>query len=318
MMKNDNGINCQLGCLLIGAAAGILAIVLLWAIGEFMLVQAVFLGALVGIALTGLLMWLFCSELPQLGEIKPGQAGKAPGSAGVAPGSASAQAAADSTAVSGISGAAAAPAGQANSGGSGGGASGASSSGGGAGGSSKSSGGASGGKSAGPAKAKSSDAAVVKPSAELKGEAELSERKGEWSYDKGSDADGSAESSSAGSGSAGGGASGGTSGGSATPEAAAGEGTKPTGLSEAREGGADNLKEIKGVGPALEKLCHELGFFHFDQIASWGADEVAWMDQNLKGFKGRVTRDNWVEQAKILAAGGETEFSKRVDEGDVY
>ena len=37
-----------------------------------------------------------------------------------------------------------------------------------------------------------------------------------------------------------------------------------------------------------------------------------------KGFKGRVSRDDWVEQAKILAAGGETEFSKRVEDGDVY
>jgi predicted flap endonuclease-1-like 5' DNA nuclease len=45
---------------------------------------------------------------------------------------------------------------------------------------------------------------------------------------------------------------------------------------------------------------------------------VAWVDQNLEGFKGRVSRDDWVEQAKLLAAGGETEFSKKVDKGDVY
>ena len=48
------------------------------------------------------------------------------------------------------------------------------------------------------------------------------------------------------------------------------------------------------------------------------ADEVAWVDQNLEGFKGRVTRDEWVAQAKLLAEGGETEFSKRVDKGGVY
>jgi predicted flap endonuclease-1-like 5' DNA nuclease len=45
---------------------------------------------------------------------------------------------------------------------------------------------------------------------------------------------------------------------------------------------------------------------------------VAWVDANLQGFKGRVTRDNWIAQAKILASGGETEFSKRVEDGDVY
>jgi predicted flap endonuclease-1-like 5' DNA nuclease len=97
-----------------------------------------------------------------------------------------------------------------------------------------------------------------------------------------------------------------------------GEGTRPAALEAAREGGADDLKRIKGIGPKLEKLCNRLGFYHFDQIAAWTADEVAWVDQNLEGFKGRVTRDNWVEQARLLASGGETEFSKKVDKGDVY
>ena len=80
----------------------------------------------------------------------------------------------------------------------------------------------------------------------------------------------------------------------------------------------DDLKQIKGIGPKLESLCNRLGFFHFDQIAAWTEDEVAWVDQNLEGFKGRVTRDNWVAQAQVLAAGGATEFSARVKDGDVY
>ncbi|MGV6839434.1 MAG: NADH-quinone oxidoreductase subunit NuoE [Planktomarina sp.] len=88
-------------------------------------------------------------------------------------------------------------------------------------------------------------------------------------------------------------------------------GKRPEALKEARSEGADDLKLIKGVGPKLEKLCNKLGFFHFDQVAKWTAEEVAWVDENLEGFKGRVTRDDWVDQAKILAAGGETEFSKR-------
>lgn len=95
-------------------------------------------------------------------------------------------------------------------------------------------------------------------------------------------------------------------------------GSRPEGLDGPRGGTADDLKRIKGVGPAMEKLCNSLGFYHFDQVASWKADEVAWVDANLKGFKGRVTRDDWVEQAQLLASGGETEFSKKVDEGDVY
>ncbi len=95
-------------------------------------------------------------------------------------------------------------------------------------------------------------------------------------------------------------------------------GIRPEGLSAPRGGQADDLKQIKGVGPKLEKLCHEMGFYHFEQIADWRPDEVAWVDANLKGFKGRVSRDNWVEQARTLAAGGETEFSRRVEGGDVY
>ncbi|KPQ17142.1 MAG: hypothetical protein HLUCCO18_05895 [Rhodobacteraceae bacterium HLUCCO18] len=97
-----------------------------------------------------------------------------------------------------------------------------------------------------------------------------------------------------------------------------GEGMRPEALEGPREGVADDLKKIKGVGPKLEKLCNSLGFYHFDQIANWTAHEVAWVDQNLEGFKGRVSRDNWVEQARILASGGETDFSKKVDKGDVY
>ena len=93
----------------------------------------------------------------------------------------------------------------------------------------------------------------------------------------------------------------------ATPEAkAAGQagGVKPAGLSAPKGGKADDLKVILGIGPKLEALCHKLGFFHFDQIARWTAGEIAWVDENLEGFKGRVTRDRWVVQAKILAAGG--------------
>ncbi len=98
----------------------------------------------------------------------------------------------------------------------------------------------------------------------------------------------------------------------------AGAGTRPEALKEARGGQADDLKMIKGVGPKLEKLLHSLGFFHFDQIAKWTAEEIAWVDQNLAGFKGRVSRDTWVDQAKILAKGGTTEFSKKVKKGKVY
>ncbi len=85
---------------------------------------------------------------------------------------------------------------------------------------------------------------------------------------------------------------------------------KPDLLTEAREGGPDDLKKIKGVGPKLEGILHDMGIFHFDQIAAWSPSEVAWVDERLK-FKGRIERDGWIDQAKTLAAGGETEFSSR-------
>ncbi|KIN61410.1 NADH dehydrogenase i, e subunit [Sulfitobacter noctilucae] len=88
-------------------------------------------------------------------------------------------------------------------------------------------------------------------------------------------------------------------------------GEKPESLSAPRDSGADDLKMIKGVGPKLENMLNGMGIFHFDQIAKWGEAEIAWADLNLKGFKGRVSRDNWVDQASKLAAGEETAFSAK-------
>ncbi|MFT5869705.1 MAG: NADH-quinone oxidoreductase subunit E [Paracoccaceae bacterium] len=76
--------------------------------------------------------------------------------------------------------------------------------------------------------------------------------------------------------------------------------TQPARLADARDGKADDLKKIKGIGPKLEALLHTLGFYHFDQVAAWSGAEVDWVDQNLAGFKGSVSRDGWVEQAKKL------------------
>ena len=65
--------------------------------------------------------------------------------------------------------------------------------------------------------------------------------------------------------------------------------------------GADDLKLLSGVGPALEKKLHENGVTSFAQIAAWGPEDIAEMDEKLS-FKGRIERDGWVEQATTLAA----------------
>lgn len=91
---------------------------------------------------------------------------------------------------------------------------------------------------------------------------------------------------------------------------------EPALLTEARSGGKDNLSRIKGIGPKIEETLNAKGIFHFDQIASWTEDNVKWADETLS-FSGRVTREEWIEQAKVLASGEETEFSKKVDDGKV-
>jgi NADH-quinone oxidoreductase subunit E len=87
------------------------------------------------------------------------------------------------------------------------------------------------------------------------------------------------------------------------PVAEAVEEAAPEQLTAARDGKADDLKRISGVGPKLEGLLNEMGFFHFDQIAAWTQAEVAWVDARLK-FKGRIERDNWIAQATAFAAEG--------------
>lgn len=93
-------------------------------------------------------------------------------------------------------------------------------------------------------------------------------------------------------------------------------GSKPAALATPINDKADDLKRIKGIGKQNEQRLNALGIWHFSQIAEWTSDQVSWVGSYLS-FVGRIERENWVEQAKILAHGKETEFSKRVDAGEV-
>jgi predicted flap endonuclease-1-like 5' DNA nuclease len=89
---------------------------------------------------------------------------------------------------------------------------------------------------------------------------------------------------------------------------------KPAGperLKAPRKGKADDLKEIEGIGPAMEKLVNSLGFYHFDQIAKWTDADVAVVDGEMTNFKGRITRDKWVAQARIIVTEGLEAFRER-------
>ena len=78
----------------------------------------------------------------------------------------------------------------------------------------------------------------------------------------------------------------------------------------------DDLKRIRGVGVLIEKRLNTLGVTSYNQIANWTNADIDRVSQTLD-FKGRIERENWVEQARILSSGGHTEFSRRVDRGDV-
>jgi NADH-quinone oxidoreductase subunit E len=75
----------------------------------------------------------------------------------------------------------------------------------------------------------------------------------------------------------------------------------PVILSAPRGGRGDDLKLIVGVGPKLESLLQQLGFWHFDQIADWTPAQVAWVNGRLGTFRGRIERDDWIAQARKLA-----------------
>lgn len=81
-------------------------------------------------------------------------------------------------------------------------------------------------------------------------------------------------------------------------------------------GKTDDLKRIRGVGVLIEKRLNALGVTTYSQVANWTSGDIDRISQTLD-FKGRIERENWVEQARILSSGGQTEFSRRVDRGDV-
>lgn len=74
----------------------------------------------------------------------------------------------------------------------------------------------------------------------------------------------------------------------------------PAALFTAPEGPADDLKKISGVGPVLEKKLNALGVTTFAQVAAMSRDDIEKLDDALS-FKGRIDRDNWLEQAAELA-----------------
>jgi large subunit ribosomal protein L21 len=87
----------------------------------------------------------------------------------------------------------------------------------------------------------------------------------------------------------------------APKKAAAPKAEKKAEAPKAAAAGADDLKQLSGVGPALEKKLHEAGVTSFAQIAAWTEADVEEFGEKLS-FKGRIEREGWIEQAKELAS----------------
>jgi len=71
-------------------------------------------------------------------------------------------------------------------------------------------------------------------------------------------------------------------------------------LHKASFGLPDDLKVIKGIGVTLEKMLHNIGVYYYWQIAEWTPKDVQDVDNQLEVFKGRIDRDNWIQQADNL------------------
>ncbi len=79
----------------------------------------------------------------------------------------------------------------------------------------------------------------------------------------------------------------------------------------APSGAEDDLSQIKGLGPKLKTQLAEMGITSFAQIAAWDDAEIDRIDAQLGRFQGRIRRDNWVEQAKLLMAGDQAAYESR-------
>ena len=80
------------------------------------------------------------------------------------------------------------------------------------------------------------------------------------------------------------------------------EPVRPVLFDKPEQGSPDNLQKISGIGPKYEEILNEMGIYYYAQIVGWTPAEVAWLDDRL-GFPGRIQRDRWQEQAKLLLLG---------------
>ncbi|MGJ5177280.1 cell envelope biogenesis protein TolA [Bradyrhizobium oligotrophicum] len=102
---------------------------------------------------------------------------------------------------------------------------------------------------------------------------------------------------------------------SAPPAMAVADDDRPPAL-PAPDGTADDLKLIKGIGPNNERVLNDIGVHHFSQIAAWSPAHADWVGHHM-AFPGRIEREHWIAQARLLAAGLDTAHSTAVKSGAI-
>jgi len=91
---------------------------------------------------------------------------------------------------------------------------------------------------------------------------------------------------------------------------------KPLILSTPKTTGKDNLTKIKGINSKIEIDLNNLGIYHFEQISKWSNKNAEWIEEFLL-LPGIARSYQWVEQAKILNLGNQTDYSLQVENGEI-
>lgn len=82
-------------------------------------------------------------------------------------------------------------------------------------------------------------------------------------------------------------------------------------IAEVEQDNANDLARLKGVGPKLISQLNSLGVISLAQVASWSDEDIDRIDAQLGRFRGRIRRDQWVDQARLLTAGDEAGYAAR-------
>src|SRR5258705_7149318 len=90
----------------------------------------------------------------------------------------------------------------------------------------------------------------------------------------------------------------------------------PAAAAAPAEGAAEDLQQISAIDAATEAALKALGVCRYEQIGAWRRADLEHFARALAIARRRISRENWIEQAQILAAGGKTRYAHRRARGE--